>query len=66
MDRRPRRYQTGSQAEVRCHGVEVSEREMAEALNGGGIYRKNGEFVMLDGETTQRPRSFSGPREKGQ
>jgi non-specific serine/threonine protein kinase len=37
--------------EVRCDGADVSARELAEALEGGGIYRKDGEFVMLDSET---------------
>jgi hypothetical protein len=37
--------------EVRCEGADVSEREMAEALSGGGIYQRDGEFVMLDSET---------------
>jgi non-specific serine/threonine protein kinase len=37
--------------EVRCDGAEVSRTEMAEALSGGGIYEKGGEFVILDSGT---------------
>ncbi len=38
--------------EVKCEGTEVTRKEMEEALTGGGIYLKGGEFVMLDIETS--------------
>jgi non-specific serine/threonine protein kinase len=38
--------------EVRCDGIEVNQREMTEALKSGGFYQKEGEFVMLDSETS--------------
>jgi len=54
--------------EVRCDGADVSEREMAEALSGNGIYQKDGEFVMLDSETSAILSLFPAPakgRSKG-
>jgi non-specific serine/threonine protein kinase len=38
--------------EVRCDGNAVKQREIIEALSGGGIYRRDDEFVMLDTETS--------------
>jgi superfamily II DNA or RNA helicase len=49
--------------EVRCDGGEVSAAEMDEAMKGGGLYLKNGEFVMLDSETISVFDLFPG-REK--
>jgi non-specific serine/threonine protein kinase len=47
--------------EVRCDGLEVKPQELAEAMRGGGIYLKDGEFVMLDSATSALLAIFPAP-----
>lgn len=47
--------------EVKCEGGEVSLSELEEAVKGGGMYMKHGEFVMLDDETNSILKIFPKP-----